>query len=84
MHQNKAKYCKNYRKVLFVCHCGFKTIGIKNIDNHVINCNHDCDYVTKENTKKEQTIEEEKITKLIKENENLLKLLSIERAKCSL
>lgn len=84
LHQNKAKYCKNYRKVLFVCHCGFKTIGIKNIDNHVINCNYDCDYVTKENTKKEQTIEEEKITKLTRENENLLKLLSIERAKCSL
>ena len=79
-HQNKAKYCQNYRKVLFVCQCGFKTNGIKNIDKHVINCNHN----TENNPVKQQNIDEEEVNKLIKEKEKLSTLLSIERTKCSL
>ena len=79
-HQNKAKYCQKYRSVLFSCHCGFKTNGIKNIDNHVTKC----DYQPDNNLTPEDNIDNEKYVKLLEEKDNLLKLLSIERTKCSL
>ena len=38
-HHNVAKYCNNYKYVLFTCRkCNFTTRGIKNIDAHVKNC----------------------------------------------
>lgn len=50
-HQTNAKYCIKYKKIYFTCiQCNFKTVGIKNIDKHVLECNiteiqsetHDC------------------------------------------
>jgi hypothetical protein len=79
-HQNKAKYCQKYRNVMFTCHCGFKTNGIKNIDNHIIKC----DYQPDNNITINDNIDKENYVKLTKEKDNLLKLLSIERTKCSL
>lgn len=36
----KSKYCQNYKYVIFTCcNCNFITRGIKNIDNHIKNCN---------------------------------------------
>lgn len=38
-HHNVAKYCHNYKYVLFTCRkCNFSTRGIKNIDTHMKNC----------------------------------------------
>ena len=39
-HQNTAKYCLKYKKIYFTCiQCNFKTVGIKNIEKHTIECN---------------------------------------------
>lgn len=79
-HQNKSKICQRYRRILFTCqNCGFKTNnGLKDIDKHIINCNHNI-----HNTKTPDVVNSD-ITKLKEEKDNLLKLLSIERAKCSI
>lgn len=38
-HQRVAKYCHNYKYVMFTCRkCNFSTRGIKNIDTHIKNC----------------------------------------------
>lgn len=78
-HQNNSKICQRYRRITFTCqNCGFKTNnGLNSIDKHIINCNHNM-----HNTEiTDNTISD--ITKLKEEKDNLLKLLSIERAKCS-
>ena len=39
-HQRSAKYCQNYKYVMFTCRkCNFSTRGIKNIDAHAKSCN---------------------------------------------
>jgi hypothetical protein len=76
-HQNKTQYCKNYRTVSFKCKlCNFETVGIKNIDEHIENC--------KENNNQETIGIEKRIENLKKENEQLSKLLSIEKMKSSI
>ena len=79
-HQNKSKICQRYRRILFTCqNCGFKTNnGLKDIDKHIINCNHNM-----HNTETPDNVNSD-IAKLKEEKDNLLKLLSIERAKCSI
>jgi hypothetical protein len=56
-HQNTAKYCLKYKKVYFTCmQCNFKTVGIKNIEKHMVECNiqistesQDCNLDTNQN-----------------------------------
>ena len=39
-HQKISKYCMKYKDVSFTClKCNFNTIGIKNIEKHILNCN---------------------------------------------
>ena len=38
-HKSNSKYCNFYKNIEFVCKkCNFKTIGIKNIDKHIYEC----------------------------------------------
>ena len=38
-HQRTAQYCLKYQNVLFMCiRCGYRTKGIKNIDDHITTC----------------------------------------------
>lgn len=38
-HQQQAKYCQKYKYIIFTCRkCNYSTRGIKNIDNHIMNC----------------------------------------------
>jgi len=92
-HQKKAKYCKKYRYVLFVCKkCKFAVSGIKNIEEHMETCESDIvfDYplVDYQNTIKrlveerrlfqiKSTTLEEKIT----QHSNILVKLELEQEK---
>ena len=39
-HQKVSKYCMKYKDISFTClKCNFNTIGIKNIEKHILNCN---------------------------------------------
>ena len=39
-HQKAAKYCAKYQYIIFFCkRCNFNTKGIKNIEEHLVNCN---------------------------------------------
>ena len=39
-HQKVSKYCIKYKDISFTClKCNFNTIGIKNIEKHILNCN---------------------------------------------
>ena len=69
-HQSTSKLCMKYKNISFICNnCNFKTVGIKNIQDHI------CDEV-------EYEIEDEIITENNQnEIEKLKILLSIEKTK---
>ena len=80
-HQNNSKICQRYRRITFTCqNCGFKTNnGLTSIDKHILTCSHN----TYDNTETPDDVKSD-ITKLKEEKDVLLKLLSIERTKCSI
>jgi hypothetical protein len=78
-HQNKTQYCQKYKDVNFTCErCGFNTKGIKNIDNHLLQCptneTRPLPSVSIQEYQKELTIEKIKSTiwrKLLEDNTDI-------------
>jgi len=67
-HKKQWEKCKRYKQVILTCRaCGFTTVGIHNIDNHVKNCN------IASNEWKYQNVEN---LNIISENKNYLQTLT--------
>jgi len=66
-HKNTDKQCQKFRNIEFSCNiCGFRTIGIKNLEKHIIECSNK-DFIYEDDNLNYQLLRiEDKIDKLIK------------------
>jgi len=80
-HQKTTKYCLKYRNIMFSCKlCNFRTVGIKNIENHIETCKGiNVETETETKTTNENTIKNNtEINSLLERIENKIdELLSI-------
>ena len=77
-HQEHGKQCKKYKYILFTCQCGFSTRGLTNINTHIDKCDNTVEPVNN------PIEEQQKKSETIKQNNDLITLLKIERFKNSL